>query len=161
VNGTETTALTVAGADVAFSFIIPGQLRSKSNFRRSGRSGEWSSIRRFEDEVALLARLARPAQWRVGDPDVPVAQRPAVVVVIWSRTLIDAGNLSKSLQDAVEGIVYVTDASVRAVVEVSERARSDQRTVVGFAQLPPAATSLEVTEVAGRLARAVVADAAP
>jgi Holliday junction resolvase RusA-like endonuclease len=143
--------LEVPGAGSAFCFPIPDGVQSKSNFRRQRRGGDWGRLSRFEDLVATYARAARPTGWVLGDPDLPVAKRPGVVAVVWARTMLDAGNLSKSVLDALEGVVYVNDNAVRAVVELAERGRSDQSAVVALAQLPPDASPLVVAEVTSAL----------
>jgi hypothetical protein len=142
----EAQDLDVAGANAAFCFPIPDGVRSKSNFRRQRSGTEWGKLSRFEDLVATYARAARPAHWVVGDGSVPVAQRPGVVAVVWARTLLDAGNLSKSVLDSLQDIVYVNDNAVRAVVELAERGRSDQVAVVALAQVPADADAGNVAE---------------
>jgi hypothetical protein len=139
------------------------QLRSKSNFRRSrGTSGqEWASLRRYEEGVALTLRAVRPGSWDTGEPGLSVSQRPGVIVVIYARTLLDAGNLSKSLLDAAQGVLYVTDASVRAVTEFTERTKIDQRAWAGFAQVPAGASLSRVAEVNAELSTAVLRAAVP
>lgn len=122
----------VPGAQSAF-WVPVGRVRSKSNFRRGPHDRSWQSLRAFEDEVALLLRSHLPDSWELGPSDGPVATRPPVVACVMARTLLDAGNLSKSVLDAAQGIVFHTDASVRSVLELSERGGTGQHGLVGFA----------------------------
>jgi hypothetical protein len=135
-----------------------GPVRSKSNFRR-GRAGagrQWQQLHDFEAATALALRQARPDDWDCAGHDLPVAQRPVVVVAVVARTLLDAGNLSKSLLDAAQGVLYPTDASVGGVAEITERGRDRQRSLVGFAQLPAGTERTEVTQALSALSRLVV-----
>lgn len=123
--------LSVQGASSAMWFEVP-QIRSKSNFRRSGAARSWNQIRSFEDEVAIRARAARPASWPLGDPADELAKRPRLVAVLIAETLIDAGNATKSLFDALEGVLYHNDASIRAEMVITERVRQG-RSFLAFA----------------------------
>jgi hypothetical protein len=76
------------------------------------------------------------------------------VALVAARTLLDVSNLSKSVLDALEGIVYVTDAQVVAETSLSERGRSDQWLSVAFARLDRPRTLLEVTAAASALVTA-------
>ena len=111
-----------------------GQVKSKSNFRRSGKS-KWSEIASFEYELAHLIRQARPSDWQT-DEQKKVSDRPKVVAVIIARTMLDAGNLSKSVLDAAEGVLFQNDASVSLVMEYADRGRDDQQAIISFIQLP-------------------------
>lgn len=115
-------SLTAPGASHAVWFELP-QLRSKSNFRRGGNVKSWNRIQSFEDELAITARSHRPSSWPMGDAASPVASRPAVVAVVIAGTLLDTGNVTKSLYDALEGVLYHTDASIRAELVVTERVK--------------------------------------
>ena len=130
-------------------------LRSKSNYRRapkgSRRGGDWNQHRAFEEELALLARLARPPGWPMGSPTEAVAARPTVVVLIVARTLLDTANMAKSVTDALEGVLFLNDASVRHVACVSTRARSDQDVTLLVEALAPGAPLSAVFETAQRL----------
>lgn len=123
--------LSVQGASNAVWFEVP-PIRSKSNFRRSGAARTWNQIRSFEDEVAIRARAARPAGWPLGDPAEELARRPRLVAVLVAETLIDAGNATKSLFDALEGVLYHNDASIRAEMVITERVRQG-RSFLAFA----------------------------
>ena len=130
----------------AFVFELPSQLQSKSNFRRGS---NWRPLTAFSDSVATTALMFRPAGWVTGSADCSVAERPPVVAVVAARTLLDSSNLSKSVLDAVEGVLYHTDASVRGETSVSYRSGTSQRGFAGFALLRD---GTPVTGVAAALA---------
>lgn len=123
--------LRIPTAEMALWFELP-HLRSKSNFRRGGASRNWSRLQGFEDELAITARSVRPLEWPLGDAAKPVSARPGIVAVVFAQTLLDTGNVSKSLYDALEGVLYHTDASIRAELVVTERVR-EGRSVAAFA----------------------------
>jgi hypothetical protein len=133
-------------------------LRSKSNFRRGPRqgAGEWGTLRRFEQTVATTARLACPRSWELGDAAAPVTGRPMIVSVVVARSLLDAGNFSKSLLDACEGVVFHTDASVVASTGLAQRGRLDQGCIAGFARLEPGSDAMQVADAVAALTRLVV-----
>lgn len=126
-----------------------GQIKSKSNYRRSANT-KWSDISSFEMELGVLLRQARPSDW-VNDLEEKVADRPRVVAVIIARTMLDAGNLSKSVLDAAEGTLFQNDSSVGLVMEYADRGKSGQCSVVAFAQLPAEATREEMAKEAAKL----------
>lgn len=123
---------------------VPFPLQSKSNFRRHiGRKhagASWESSQSFERSLGLFTRQARPSDWLLDDPKVSLAQRPIVTAFIIAKSLIDAANFSKSVTDAVEGVLYVSDASALGVGSLGTRGRGSSF-CVGFAQVAPA-TSL-------------------
>lgn len=133
--------------DSALLLEVPGPLLSKSNFRRGGArpAAQWRSLSRFEQGVSASARAARPDSWQVPDAGVPLAQRPVVVSAIAARSLLDVGNFHKSLLDACQGVLFVSDAQVRAVLAVGERGRQGQRAIAGFALLRPASSLQELS----------------
>jgi hypothetical protein len=130
-------------------FEVP-PIRSKSNFRRSGTARAWNQIRSFEDEVAIRARAARPEGWPLGDSADELAKRPRLVAVLVSETLIDAGNATKSIFDALEGVLYHNDASIRAELVVTHRVRQG-RSFLAFA-VCEAHDRRSLVAVAGELA---------
>jgi hypothetical protein len=71
--------------------------------------------------------------------------------------MLDAGNLSKSVLDAVQGVVYHSDASVRGVTELTRRARANQNGVAAFVLLGVDAPESEVLEVLAELPAALTA----
>lgn len=118
------------------SFTVTGPLRSKSN-HRTGKRSDWSRQRAFETYVSDVLRALLPSDWvRPGIEAASVGDRPVVVASIWAATLIDAGNLTKSVLDAGEGLLYRNDAEVCATSQFVQRTRLDQRFAVAFAQLP-------------------------
>jgi hypothetical protein len=141
-----------------FVMRAPLTLRSKSNFRRhrvKASSGSWGETQSFERSLALLLRASRPPGWEVGDPGAPVLDRPVVVAVIAARSVLDVANFSKSVLDAGEGVLYVSDASVLGETSVGVRVRSSEL-FVGFAQLPPGSPPLQVVEALNTLSALVV-----
>jgi hypothetical protein len=114
--------LEVQSAQTALWVELP-QLRSKSNFRRGKKSKNWSRLQGFEDELAISARAVRPMEWPMGDPGAAISSRPSVVAVVIADTLLDTGNVTKSVFDALEGVLYHTDASIRAELVVTNRKR--------------------------------------
>jgi hypothetical protein len=120
----------------AFWVLVPMQLRSKSNFRR-GRTSEWRSHRSFEEEVAVELRRFLPQSWLTERPEDPLNRRPRYASVIAARSAVDAGNFSKSILDAAEGVVFTNDAQVQVTTALSERGRRDPYLLMAFAQLTP------------------------
>lgn len=121
--------------NASFCVVVPFPLRSKSNFRRRSQSRDWAVEQAFRRDLSVVVSAARPVNWPMGDATVPVAQRPAVACVIVATSTLDTANLSKSVLDALEGVVYHTDAQVRYQCAVSNRGRSAQRAVLAFAAL--------------------------
>lgn len=148
--------LSLPSGHLAFYIVLP-RVRSKSNYRHSRRSSTWSGIQSFEGEVCIEARAACPEEWQVGDLSDPIAARPGVVACVAARTMLDAGNLSKSVLDAVQGVVYHSDASVRGVTELTRRARANQNGVAAFVLLGVDAPESEVLEVLAELPAALTA----
>ena len=133
-----------------FSLLLP-KMVSKSNFRH-GDTKSWRKNTSFERECSLLLRASLPDGWDVGDASASLDARPRVVVAIAAVTLLDAGNISKSLLDAAEGVVFLNDASVWFVSQTVTRSRTNQRTSASFFLVPPG-SSLDVLEVAMRASR--------
>lgn len=131
--------LSVPDAAIAFVVEVPFPFVSKSNFRRhhAGAPDAWRRYRDFEASLATLVRVARPRGWDLGATTRAVAERPVVVVSLYARTTLDAANLPKSALDALEGVLYVTDAEVIACAARSTRTRHDQRGYLAAAQLAP------------------------
>jgi hypothetical protein len=115
-------------------------LQSKSNYRRRAKSSSWADNRAFEQAAAALARAARPAKWVLGSTEEPLKSRPTVVMVLLATSLLDTANLSKSVADAFEGVLYHNDASVRMVLSTSTRSRMNQCSQVLLALLTPEAS---------------------
>lgn len=123
---------------------LPYPLRSKSNFRRGVKDKEWNNYKNFEKITKLLLLSKKPEDWVTTDGAKPVNLRNKVVVCIVSRTTLDVGNYSKSLLDAAEGILFHNDSEVSGLACIGDRGRSNYTTLVGFKQLSPEATLLEV-----------------
>ena len=143
----------------AFWVSLPMAIKSKSNFRRGSAGqnrGEWTRQRNFSDDVSVLVRAQLPDGWDMGSRDKAVATRPKVVFVVFARSMLDAGNFSKSLLDACEGVVYINDASVVHPGAFSERSRTDQHAIIGFARLACDAEISEVVTAANELSRQMV-----
>ena len=96
--------------------------------------------------MTAAARTHRPTTWPACVPGLPVAARPQVLVVIAARTLLDAGNLDKSVLDALQGEVMASDAQVCLTTSVPLRTGRDPGLLVAFAVLEPG------TDLATRLA---------
>lgn len=131
----------------AFMVTVPMALRSKSNFRRfkSG-SGSGGSGGAFERSVGLVVLAARPSAWQVGDAGLPLDQRPLVVSYIRGRSNVDVANYSKSILDACQGVLYVSDASVQSCMATGVRGTSTSF-MLAFAQVA-AGSGPEVLEKA-------------
>jgi Holliday junction resolvase RusA-like endonuclease len=112
-------------------------MRSKSNFRRGFDRDKWNQLKDFESGLSVLVRAALPETWDVGNKDRTLSTRPVVVNAIYAVSALDTANLSKSVLDACEGLVFHTDASVRALTAVSDRSSSASWGLVSFARLPP------------------------
>lgn len=122
-------------------------IKSKSNFRRTksaAHSKEWASQQGFENSLAVLALRARPRGWDMGEPGDKLSKRPGYVILIVARTTLDTANMAKSVTDALEGILFVNDASVRHVACVSERARTAQSATI---LVSPISASAPISEV--------------
>lgn len=126
-----------------FFFRIPVPVKSKSNFRRRSGSREWNAYKSFEDDVKVLATRALPSSWELGSLELPLSSRPVVVNFIFALSRLDTANLSKSLLDGCEGVVFHTDASIRGVAAISERT-SSVGSLAAFARLDPKVSNAEI-----------------
>lgn len=141
----------------AFWFTVPGTVLSKSNHRRGdSRQGKstWSAFAGYELDVKGRARDARPAGWVTGSKTEPVADRPRIVAYCFARTLLDTGNIDKSLLDAVQGPVMATDAQVAWSAAGGVRTSVEPGVLIAFARLAPSAGHCEVVDAALQLVRA-------
>lgn len=123
--------------------------KSKSNFRRKNdrKLGmeKWEKLSNFSLYINAIARQSRPTWWDIGDSSKPLSMRPSVAVFLWAESMLDTGNLSKSVLDALEGVAYQTDASVRGVFEVTSRvAKSDHRGFIALTQYNDQRNTLSV-----------------
>ena len=142
----------------AFGCPIPFAIHSKSNFRRGGASSStaWRDEQAFRSQLAALVGSALPAGWDPGDRAVPLAARPVFAVAIVAISRLDTANLSKSILDALEGLVFINDAQVRYQVATSER-RGDPRGLVAVAALDPGVTPAELAKAGSALLDAALA----
>ena len=140
---TETSGLLTDGPwDSAFWVHVAGDVRSKSNYRHDRNSrAKWATVEAYEAQVRADVRRARPTGWGQGNPEVPVPGRPRVVVALAARTMLDIGNVSKSVLDACQGVLYVSDAQVGAAGEFGTRTACDPGLFAAFALLPVGATA--------------------
>ncbi len=97
-------------------------------------------------------RSARPQAWVIGDRDAALAQRPIVVAFIAARSTVDVANYSKSTLDACQNVLYVSDASVLAVLSQGTRGQGDEL-LLGFAQVESTASVTEISHAVTELAK--------
>lgn len=109
-------------------FSVPGRVLSKSNFRNS-KGNSWRAVSEYEQVVSATARAARPSGWPTLVQDAPV------VAILAARTGIDAGNISKSVLDACQNVLYRSDAYVRCLTDLAVPARNDLGLFAAFAVL--------------------------
>lgn len=137
----------------AFWVLTDSRIQSKSNFRRSSGSGAWRSNVEFEQSLAMTLRASRPSDWPNEQYSDPISERPVYVAVTIAKSTIDAGNHSKSVLDAAEGVVYTNDAQVAASCAIAERGLKNPYLLVAFASLPPGSNVEAVSAAASALLR--------
>lgn len=133
--------------DQAFWFFLAGQVRSKSNFRvsRSGRGSqtapadEWAALAAFETRVHAAARRHRPSGWDLGDKSARLVHRPVAVTVCLARSLLDTGNIDKSVLDGLQGVAVHNDAQVAWSTSANIRSSRSPGLLVAVARLAPGA----------------------
>jgi hypothetical protein len=134
---------------------LSSPLRSKSNYRRSQRgsssSGEWEDHRAFEKELSMMALAARPTNWPEGDKKDKVSNRPGYVVLIVARTTLDSANMAKSATDALQGVLFHNDASVRLVSCLSIRTKTNQSATILIEALRPGSSTNDALQSAAYL----------
>lgn len=81
-----------------------------------------------------------------GDAKAPVKERPTVVIAVAATSMLDSSNFTKSLADAMEGVLVHNDASIAANASISVRSKKDQRCGVGIALLPASASLTDQSE---------------
>jgi Holliday junction resolvase RusA-like endonuclease len=144
----------------AFWVEVPMPLRSKSNFRRGVRTraqrGEWGRLKAFEHQLATLVEAACPDAWPLGERDKPLLRRPQVISFIWARTTLDTANLSKSVLDACQDLIFHNDASVRWTSAHATRTGKDKRGLLAFAVIDADADLTALHLAANSLVDAVV-----
>lgn len=142
--------------DQAFMTDVPVRLMSKSNARRYTRgSRSGPSFGGFERSLGMIVRASRPSGWECGDPDSPLGDRPSVVCVIAARSVLDAANFSKSVLDALEGVLFHNDASVLGVASIAVRGEQAHRPFhLAVARIEPSAAPSRSAEALSELSRA-------
>jgi Holliday junction resolvase RusA-like endonuclease len=148
----------------AFWFCVPGEVRSKSNHRQGDRRGgktTWSLVASYELAVMSVGRKYRPAHWEQGEKGTPVASRPKIVAFCFARTMLDVGNIDKSLLDALQGVVMATDAQVCWSTSAGVRDSSDAGVLVAIARLDRTATLAAQLEASCALAQVAMAQLLP
>lgn len=136
----------------AFMVVIPLPLQSKSNFRRFKTGSSRSLTGSFENSVGLLVKAARPEQWLIGDRNSPLSARPLVASYIRGRSNTDVANYSKSVLDACQGVLYVSDASVQSCMATGIRGVSSSF-MLAFAQVPAGSSPALLEEALRDLVR--------
>ena len=124
----------------AILLTLPNKVQSKSNYRR-GRN--WTAFSKYERDLAIEVKAKTPENWDIGSYKDKISKRPKIVIQILAESLLDAGNLSKSILDALEGVLYHNDASVAAVTCTGVRSR-DGVTILAVARLKPDSNINEV-----------------
>ena len=135
----------------AFYLHIPFALKSKSNFRRSSNSKIWDQEKSFSRDISILAANARPSAWPLGDINDSLSQRPIIIATVFAVSTLDTANLSKSILDAMETVVYHNDAQVRCISAVSTRSRTNQQGGVAVAALHSESSLATIIEAAAKL----------
>ena len=141
------TSLLLGPWETAFSIEINDKIKSKSNYRRGNKKIQsWKPYKKFENDLALVISTEIPDNWYLGEKEKAVRDRPIIVATIISETNLDSSNVSKSILDACEGLLYYNDASVKITTTVTEKPlkrNQDCKTVIAFALLSPYATLSE------------------
>lgn len=139
--------------DRAFYVDLPAKLRSKSNYRQ-GKKG-WGALVTFESVVAAVLAEARPDGWDLGEKKRALKDRPVLVMAVVATSLVDSTNFTKSVADAMEGVLVVNDASILGSATLAERTRDNQRCGVAVAQLPAGSSiadqAVALQELVGQL----------
>lgn len=152
------------GARPAFWFTHPGRVLSKANHRHSKdrARGTWDQLAGFEMAVAASARTHLPASWPRPTAGAPLAQRPRFAAYLLARTMLDSGNLDKSVLDALQGSVMVSDAQVSFTASATLATTREQGVFVALVALEPGIDVLAASDAGADLVRAAraVVDAA-
>lgn len=134
-------------------FHVPGRVRSKSNHRASSRSGDWAELRAYSELVHALALSARPEAWDEND----MGGTARYVTALIARTNLDAGNISKSILDALEGALYAKDKQVLITCDAAWPAAKDQGVTIAIQRVPPDCTIQDASASASQLLTHVAA----
>ena len=137
----------------AFWFSLDGPVQSKSNYRQDARSRtRWATHTGYELRVHTAAVKALPTGWDPGRRDQALADRPRMAVFCYATSLLDVGNVNKSIMDALQGRVMVNDNQVAAAMEVGTRDRLGQGVLVAVAALAPGASPTATAAAVAALA---------
>ena len=130
--------------NAAFWIKIEDTIKSKSNYRRGNNKVQnWLPYRKFENDLSFIISTKLPSNWEIGNREQSLKERPIIVAVIIAQSNLDSSNISKSILDACEGLVYLNDASVKATITITEKPlkkNQDNKTIVAFALLDNEAT---------------------
>lgn len=144
----------------ALIVVLDAPVRSKSNYRRRQQHGQrWGQVQEFEGKLREALQWAVPERWPVDDKSTGMQSRWGVVGSVYARALLDTSNLSKSIYDAAEGVLYFNDAQVRAEASFLDRSRNNNRLVCGFALIEPGTTAIGAQEALEALSTQVLATA--
>ncbi len=115
---------------------------SKSNYRRHQRDGQrWGQVQKFEDTLRRALKESVPDNWPFDPGTIPLKERHGIIGVTYAKALLDTSNLSKSIYDAAEGVLYFNDAQIRAEASFLDRGRNNSILICGFAALAPGTTA--------------------
>lgn len=136
-------------------FFSYSDLVSKSNYRK-GQS--WKPYKEFAENLNTLIsfKVLESKHWDTNAwvVDGPLKKRPQIIISLFSRTTLDSDNALKSLQDALEGVFYKTDATVRRVSSQTLRAKpvaNEDNLVIGVVRLPATASLVDIMEASHEL----------
>ena len=87
-----------------------------------------------------------PDYWVLGDGELPIAMRPKVIVSIIAQTNVDNGNISKSILDSGEGVIYHNDASVVSSNSITIRGSKEDNIAIGFMLIPESCPTEKIIE---------------
>lgn len=146
--------------DQAWIFSYPDVV-SKSNYRKGE---DWRKYKEYAQnlhnsiEFKLLQEMNWDSEkWLQSDKKLP--KRPNVALAMCSRTFLDSDNSMKSVQDALQGIFYATDASVRRSTAQTERLKpisGSDNVVVGVCRLSEGASVKTIHKASVALETAVI-----
>lgn len=142
-----------------FTVVLPTALQSKSNFTYSaGTKKQFQALKAYEQAVGLLAYRALPDDWDLGDADLPLAERPEVLLgVVAMNSNYDSANFTKSVADALEGVLYINDKSATTTLtrSLSSADASPAHAIVAV-QIDPDASGEAQLEALNELSRLVL-----
>jgi Holliday junction resolvase RusA-like endonuclease len=101
------------------------KLLSKSNFRISGKE-KWGKLKDFEQHLAIIAKKNKPKNWDNG------VYEGEFLIVITANSRVDVGNYSKSVLDALEGVIYSNDKNVKTVFTYLSAGADKNKVYIGI-----------------------------